>query len=222
MVILYFLACVPQVDDNSLEAVQVSEVYDETPVEASGPLTATPGAGEGDWSLAVGDQVWSYHSPSRVDFAELDGVEVAASAAWSWTGSPSLSIDDAAGVRFLTTSEDDGTATFGRTVWKLGDVIGRGVIDEHNGEQQEVRFTDVAVAADDGEVRLLPGEPTSVTIDGARWRLTVIAAYEPENPKNAKCGAPDMLSVELVRTEREPGEPLVRPSGRYAPLGTCG
>lgn len=220
MVIIALVACVPEMEDNSLEAVQVSDVYDEANVEASGPLAAAAGAGEGDWSLTVGEQAWSYHSPSHVDFAELDGVDVSASAAFSYTGSPSFTLTDGEGLRFVTTSDDDGARYFGRSLWKLGDVIGRGVIDEHNGEQQEVRFTDVSVAADDGEVRVLPGEPTSLTIDGARWRLTVIAAYEPENPKHSKCGAPDMLSVELVRTDVEPGEPLVRPAGRFAPLGS--
>ena len=225
MVIL-LTACVPHMDDNSLEAVELSGVVDENETDVTGVLTATPGDEEGDWALAIDDVTWTYHSPSRADLSSLDGETLTVALQYSYSTAAGLTISDAEGPRFVETSSDDGTLAFGHAVWKRGEVIGEGVIvqlvDGVEEEEQKVQFTDVIVATDDGEQRMRPGEPATVPIDGSAWRFTVLSAYLAVNRPHLKCGAPDMLSVELLLTETEPGPPLFRTIGRYAPVGSCG
>lgn len=217
---LYFmLACA--MEDNSLEAAELSTADGSETLEVSGTLSVSAGEEEGDWVLSVGEAGWSYHSPSHADLLALDEAEVSATVQVGYSGTPGFLLEDDTGPRFVQ-SHDGGTSAFGRTVWTLGEVIGRGEIDTRiAGETQEVKFTDVVVETDDGEARILPGEPTRLTIDGQAWRVTVGAAYEAVNPRHAKCGASDMLAIELLRTEADPGGPLKRPEGKLAPVGGC-
>ena len=215
MVIHLFLGCVPAMDDNSLEAIQLDAVSEDTSPGVSGILEVAAGDAAGDWSLAVDTTQLTYHSPSGVDFSALDGQTVTLTT-WDDVDTPAMVITDDEGPLFV--EGGDGTNAFGRAVWTWGDVIGVGTV----GGEQDARFTDVVVDADGGEVRVLPGVPTTITLDGAPWRFTVIAAYEAINTGNSKCGAPDMLAVELIRTDADPGQPLVRPAALRPPIGTCG
>ena len=236
LIALALAACTPQMDDNSLEAPTLSgDTGDgESGIEVTGALTVTAGAGDGDWTLVIEQTTLQYHSPSHADLGSLSGQTVTLATQPDYSGPTGMTIRDASGPLFVEnpgTSWDggageDGSAAFGHAVWTRGDVNGKGevtqLVDGVDEEGQKVKFTDVVVTSDDGESRLLPGEPTSLTIDGDAWRFTVLAAYLAVNAANSKCGAPDMLAVELIRTGDDPGPVLTRPAGLYAPVGMCG
>ncbi len=227
--LLPLIACSsgPQMDDNSLEAVDLAGdiVVDEQDVDVAGLLDVSAGADEGDWTLAIDDATWTYHSPSHVDFSSMSGDSVTVATQFNYSVSGGLVISDDTGPRFTSssTASEDGSTAFGHAVWSRGDVIGHGVVQKRiDNEEQKVQFTDVVVTTDDGDITMLPGEPATVNIDGESWRFTVLAAYLAVNPEKSKCGAPDILSVEAVRTEEEAGPALQRPGGLFAPVGSCG
>ncbi len=225
---LVLMGCA-SMEDNSLEAptVWAEGGEGEGGRERTGRLSATGGE-NGDWQLTVGDVTWQYHSPSRVDFSELDGDEVTVWSSDAFRAGASLVITDAAGPVFVQTTSpgEDGSAHFGRPVWVQGDPLGRGTIEDgfETGsafELQDVKFTDVVVTSDSGDVHVLPGEPTSLPIEGDTWRFAVLSAYVAVNPGNSKCGAPDVLAVELIRTEGDPGPALQRAEGTFPYVGSC-
>lgn len=220
-VIGILIGCLGQIDDNSLEAHSLTTDDAQLVTEATGSLSATAGE-DGDWQLAIGDAHWSYHSPSNADLAEIAGQEVTVRVLGELD--EALEISDADGVRFIATASvgEDGGSYFGRAVWRFGEALGKGVVTNAYDEDIHVTFREVVLEADDGEVILLPGEPTTVTIDGKAWRATVIAAYEPDPEPHAGCGTPDMLAIELVRTEADPGPALTRRGRSAVPVGMCG
>lgn len=218
------LACgslAPAMEDNSLESASVQgDGADEGTATLEGAL-AVADAGGGDWTVTVDGTALTVHSPSRADLSSLDGVEGTVTVARDLDLS-SVAISDADGVRFVSTVADDGSTWFGAPRWKRGEVLGRGDIVNEYDEPNAVRFTDVVVSGDDGDVVLLPGEPASIAIGGATYRVTVVAAYEAINETGAKCGMSDMLAIELVRTDEDAGDPLVREKGFLPPMGGCG
>ncbi len=219
---LLLSACAAELEDNSLEAAELTG-GDPDAQDYTGALSVAAGAEAGDWELSVGDHSFSLHSPSRADLSVFTG-DVTLSVGEAWDLAPSLVLTDAAGVAFVSShsADEDGSAAFGRSVWTFGEVLGRGVIVNAYDEPNDVTFREVEVTDDNGAQIVLPGEPAEIVLDGVRYRLTVIAAYQPESERNAKCGPPDMLSVEVVRTESPDLAPLVRPSSRRAPMGSCG
>lgn len=226
------VACTPHMEDNSLESSTLSgDTGDgESGVEVTGVLTATAGTEEGDWTLTIEQTTLSYHSPSHADLGSLSGETVTVATQPNYTSPPGLTISDASGPRFVEdpgtgwdgNPGEDGSTAFGHAVWARGDVIGKGAVLNHYDEEQDVRFTNVLVTDDAGEQTLLPGEPTALTIDGNPWRFTVIAAYLAVNAPNLKCGSPDLLVVELLRTDADPGPALKRPTSLKSPVGSCG
>ena len=211
-------------DDNSLEAAEV-EGLDGQPLDVEGTLSVSAGDEEGDWALAVASSSITYHSPSRVDLSPLSGAEVSLSVREGYSLPPLIVIQDAAGVAFVSSASSGygGADLFGHAVWAMGDVIGSGEIPtEYEGETQQVHFVDVIVTDDEGEQVVEPGQPTQVLLDGVAYRLTVTTAYEADNPRDSKCGAPDILAVELIRSDEEPGAALQRAAGRRGPVGVCG
>lgn len=227
--LLPLIACSsgPLMDDNSLEAVDLAGdiVLEEQDSAVAGLLDVSAGEDEGDWTLTIEDATWTYHSPSHADLSAMAGESVSVATQYNYTVAGGLVISDDLGARFVSssTTSEDGSTAFGHAVWRQGEVIGHGVVQKRiDNEEQKVEFTDVVVTTDDGEVSMLPGEPEAVTIDGESWRFTVLAAYLADNPEHSKCGAPDIVSVEAVRTEEEPGPTIQRPSGLFAPVGSCG
>lgn len=218
-------ACLPTVEDTSLEAFSAAPADSAAPAwEASGAFAATAGAEAGDWVVTVGAASWDYHSPSHVDFSALVGEDVEIVVSEEYDVLPTIRIDDAVGVRYIASASvsEDGTSFFGHKVWAFGEILGKGTVVNEYDEPGSVRFAEVVVTADDGEHILLAGEPAALTIDGAAWRVTVIAAFQPENAAGMKCSAPDVLALELVRTDADPGEPLIRPLEARGPSGSCG
>ena len=198
-------------DDNSFEAVDLAGDIgvDEQDNAVAGLLDVSAGEDEGDWTLAIEDATWT--SPSHADLYALAGESVTVATQINYTLSGGLVISDESGARFVasSTTSEEGSTAFGHAVWRQGEVIGHGVVQKRiDNEEQDVQFTDVLVTTDDGEISMLPGEPATVTIDGESWRFTVLAAYLALNPEHSRCGAPDVVSVEAVRTEEEPGPVL--------------
>lgn len=233
---LTLVACTPRMDDNSLEAATLTggDGDGETGLEVTGVVTVTAGTAEGDWTIAVDTATLTYHSPSHADLGSLSGETLTVATQPDYSATAGLLLSDDGGPRFVETSGtswdggagEDGRTAFGHAVWTRGDVIGKGtvvqLVDGVDEEEQEVTFTDVVVTDDTGSQRLTPGVPTALTIDGAPWRFTVLAAYLAVNAPNAKCGAPDILAVEALRTDVDPGPALVRPAALYSPVGMCG
>lgn len=217
-------ACLGTMDDNSLETFEVQPDPAAVQHQVSGVAQATAGAAEGDWAFVIGEQSWAFHSSSRADFSILSGLDLTLSSAESFEAPAPFRIDDVDGVRFVAsaTAGEDGSTWFGHPVWAFGEVLAKGVVVNAYEEPQDVTFMDVTLTADDGAHTLLPGAPASLLIDGAAWRVTVIAAYEPENSPNAKCDSPAILAIELLRTDSDAGQPLVRPVDAVAPMGMCG
>lgn len=216
-------ACVPEMEDNSLEAASV-EGFTEESLGFSGTLAVTAGEAEGDWILEIDGSTFTYHSPSRADLSTLDGLDVKLKLWDAYEVSPSLLITDDEGVAFYSTADArSGGSQFSRYTWEFGETIGKGELPEpYEGETLPVFFKEVIMHTDDGEIVLLPGEPTRVEHYGDSYRLTVTAAYEADNPVNAKCGAPDVLAIELLRAEEVPSETLTRSAAYEAPVGQCG
>ena len=103
----------------------------------------------------------------------------------------------------------------------LGDPIGEGTMPVGD-ETDPVVFYDAVVHADGGDVVLMPGEPTALTIDGAVWRVTVTAAYRGD-AQGSRCGASDLLEVEALRTDAAVDEqPLTRPTAPREAFAFCG
>lgn len=220
LLLLPLLACAPDMADNSLETPTVQASAEGA---VTGAYKATAKATAGDWLLTVGAAAVDLHSPSRADLSAISG-DVTLTVGESWSAPAPLSIADGGGLAYVVSSDasEDGTSFFGRAVWAMGETLGAGEVLNEYDEAHGVDFKDVRVLADDGEWVLLPGEPAAITLDGQPWRVTVIAAYEAHEIAGAKCQPADILSIELIRTSADPGEPLSRPSTARAPSGMCG
>lgn len=217
-------ACLPQMQDNSLESHSLTDGFDEVNLDEAGALQVTAGAEEGDWTLQVGEQSLALHSPSRVDLSALDGDEVTLYAQETWGGGPNVVISDEAGVVYLVTGVVgfDGTDAFGEARWRFGEPIGHGEIINKYDEHNRVTYMEAVIADDSGDVVALPGEPLAVHFDGVQYRLTVIAAYQPYTDPRMACGPSDMLSIELVRVDDVDDTPLSRQGHFLAARAGCG
>ena len=227
---LTLAACVeqsaPSMPDNSLEAHSLSGL--DSSDAPAGALAVVAGADEGDWTLTLGETTFDYHSPSHADLSALAGRTLTASVSEQWdSAAPPFQLREGEQVVFAVEPADDGTGLFGETRWEYGEILGGGDVVNEYDESTLVIFRAVTVHTDDGDLTVLPGEPASVVLDGATWRLTVLASYEidPDNWPDGEmpgCGPSDMLSVELMLTDEDAGEPLVRPTGRVAAMQSCG
>lgn len=226
---LALIACTPQMEDNSLEAHE-AVVTDEGEFTAAA-LGVVAGTEEGDWTLGLDELEVDYHSPSHADLSLLAGKALTLEVRSTWGGPNNVALWEGEEIVFFA-GMGDGSSQFGETRWDWGAELGKGQVtradvDEESGwGELDVIFHDVVVKADDGDVVALPGEPVSVVLDGVHFRLTVVAAYKidrgPEWLSQAACGPSDVLLVELIRTEEDPGEPLFRPSAARAPTAGCG
>jgi hypothetical protein len=213
----------PMMDDNSLEATVAVSAEDVS--EAEGATVATQGD-DGDWALVVDGHPFDWHSASRAPLGDLDGrtLRIELDEVFgTLSGARVLE----AGEPVLVSSISDGSEAFGEAKWGFGEAFGTGVVTNEYDESTDVVFHDVVVHGDDGDVTLLPGEPTAIRIDGETWRTTVLAAYRIEVDRSggavAGCGPSDLLAVELMRLDGAADEPaLSREQGRLAAIASCG
>jgi hypothetical protein len=217
-------ACLPKMDDNSIGTPGVVDFVGdgETQVEETGDLAVAPGDADGDWTFAIGKLNVTYHSPSRADLSILGGKSTLTIVPDIDGSLDAVVISDSDGVAFAASvySGYDGRTFFGRSVWTLGDAIGKGTINSE-GEADDVIFREVLLAADDGDLVLLPGEPTDATIEGSDYRVTVVAAFETVDATNSKCSAPDTLAIEVLRGVTAEATPVARELDALSPIGSC-
>lgn len=218
-------ACLPSMDDNSRESFSIQPDQDEDVATLSGVVEVSGDVADGDWVITVEDRSWGVHSAARNDLSILSGEALDLVSRIDAGPLPDLGVSGPDGPRFVASAAytEDGSTWFGRAVWAPGRDLGVGTVVNDWEEEEDVTFVEVEVAADDGDVVLLPGEPASVRIDGAAWRVTVDLAYRRASTLFAGCEAPDLLEIELLRTDEAAGPALVAPSWRTAPAsGVCG
>lgn len=207
-------------EDHSLEAFSISNA--DGLREAEGIAAVSADVSEGDWLLDVQGDSFRLHSASRADLSVLDGRELRVEIDDIFSSMDSARLLEGEIPVFVESIQGDGIEVFGRPVWGPGEEIGRGTI----GGDLAVIFREVVLDADDGEVILMPGEPTAVTIDGTLYRATVIASYAIDTSGGGslpECGPSDLLAIELFRVDEAVREtPLVRPSEFGVASNSCG
>lgn len=219
-------ACLSPMDDNSIGLGSIQDAPDvDDHIEVQGDLLVTAGDGEGDHLFEIGDTRFAYHSPGRLDLTGLSGPATVRLSLGADGGLVSLLVRDADGAPAFSVSnlaEETGDDAFGRDTWALGAAIGRGERRNAYDEPLRVEYREVEVETDGGPVRLLPGEPSTLTLDGVRFQVTVLAAYETIEPGGDKCDIPDVLAVELLRGEADESLILALDPVAAVPSGECG
>lgn len=216
---------VPEQLETLLAEIGYSEVQDSY----QGDLSVT-GADQ-DWSLTItpaeGEPFsWTVHSPGAVDLSALSGegrtLDLLSEEVFE---ERSFVISDEHGPAYVAdigANADDVAEVLGITAPTYGGAMGTEEDDNF-----VTTYTSLVFATDDGEVELLPGDVTTVTLGGISWRITAIAAYTREIKEGAilpGCGfLVDMLSYEMLRVETvEADESRVRPDGLSAAKVGCG
>ena len=119
-------------------------------------------------------------------------------------------------VVFLAQVREAGFATdiFGDDFVRYGDEETVGVIHHEYGDYT-ISSRSVVFRGDDGDVVASSGKPVDATIEGARWRIVVHAAFQvteyPDEMPGCGGGVSDTLSFEMVRVSEEPALTLVEP-----------
>ena len=191
-------------------------------LSATGEVVVT--GEERDWTLALENDEGIFHvdlhSPTVADLSILDGRELTIDYDGEpWSGGAFV-IEDERGVVYAST--DDGN---------LSELLGEGVIEEgvalgaRTDDRVTTIFLTLIVHSDEGDVELEPGDVAEVAVDGVRWRVGAIAAYDIEDHRDYDCGPSGVVSVEVLRlddrTVELPSEPIARPSGMGEASGSC-
>jgi len=217
------VACPPgdPLKDPSVGAIDQLEAMEGTLLEGA-PADDDWGAAErtgivtiegadGDYSLDVDDPVgdWStafvmdLHLPGQTELAALSGQTLTVEAVeMQWDEWPrSVVISDETGPLMVADAGYDSARVeeiFGEGFVSHGETVG-----VTTDETWQWTYTSVVFQTDEGPVSLLPGEVTTIIIDGQPWRAAASAAYLREAQPDAMLpGCPivqDMLAYELMR-----------------------
>lgn len=221
-----------ELQDAQLEAAQIdTEVYVQDGSDAweqAGRLSVT--GAEQDWALSLAGETesWSFgvHSPATTVLSRFADTEVTLSLTTSWSGRPTgIAIADEADLAWAVWGADGNdalTARFGDDLVRYGEELEAGRADGMKYSWRAVSFQ-----TDEGRVELAPGEVDDLRIDGALWRVTVIAAYQEEPlPGTAvpDCGGGgDLISFEIERVAEAAGsDSRSRPKGAEMAARSCG
>lgn len=195
-------------------------------------IAAISGA-DRDWSIGVGisdgsTETVALHAPGASDLSFLDGRDVTVTLGEVWGSNPrDVGITDGEELAFVAQVQESGFATelFGDDFVRYGDEVTVGVIHHEYGDFG-ISSRDVIFTTDSGEVVASAGEPIDATVDGARWRIVVHAAFQvteyPDEMPGCGGGVSDTLSFEMVRVAEAPSVTLVEPlealplSGEYS------
>lgn len=228
LVVLAACGDLEPVDVHTLEASTVLAECDAQPCEASGALSLSAGAEEGDWELSVGELTASIHSAARSDLSAFSGAEATLVVGEGGLneGSGPAALEDADGLVWLSQSsagEDLAAGYVGQGFARYADEV----VASGRSSSYDLEYHDVVFATDDGEVTVAAGTPTVLKVGGVSYRAVVVAAYTTEvrpGEPVADCGGlPDLLAYELVRVETEEREsPLVRPADKGFAAAGCG
>ena len=164
----------------------------------------------GDWSTAF---VMDLHLPGQTELSELSGqiltVEAVEMQGEEWP-------------RSVVISDEEGpvmVADAGYDSARIEEIFGEGFVSHGTtvgtAEDQtwQWSYTSVVFQTDEGPVYLLPGEVTTITIDGQQWRAAASAAYRRDaQPDAALPGCPtvqNMLAYELMRLSESVSDELL-------------
>jgi hypothetical protein len=209
-----------------LEAVAVQTTMDELQTDLPGTL-AVSGSGR-DFKLEVGSGdslvAIDVHSPGLSNLAKLDGRDAIVRLAQAGIHTErSLSIVDNSGPLYVANVghgvDKDVEAWFGSGFARWGEASAR-----LSDETYEWEYTSAVFKTDEGEVSVFPASTATLKLNGATYRVAVIAAYKvtPHPDAALPCGGiSDLLSYELLRVEEaEEPEKLGRhPELQFAHLG---
>jgi hypothetical protein len=212
----------------SIESLAQSDNNDlaiDSDVDTSGELAVTGQDRELGLILSGddGDLSIELHTPGSLDLSFLDGEMTRLV----------LSPSGLHGERNLALYDDQGVAylAIGSYNWDLADeAFGAGFVDfgsvvaTDRGDGYDWTYNTVAFQTDDGAVEVGAGERTTILLDGERWEVVVVSAYQVEARPRAMlpCGGiSDMLSFEMVRVTEDADEGMIqRPDGsKMAHLG---
>lgn len=207
-----------------LEAIQITAEMTTSELTIEGALSVT--GKDRDFSLGVAGSASTVglHTPGANDLSKLQGKTAKVTVRSSdIIGSRVALVTDDSGVLYASLGNDDGedNTTFGKGFARLGETLAT-----EEGETFIVEQTTAVFTSDDGDVKVKPGESGALTINGARYRVAVIAAYRvsvnPDADAVPGCMTPDMLSYEILRVEEAPKpEKLTRLSGGASPREGC-
>lgn len=218
-------------DDAHDGAIDQLEAMEGTLVEGASALddwdavertgTVTIDGMDGDYSLDVDDPAgdWStafvmdLHLPGQTELSELSGqiltVEAVEMQGEEWP-------------RSVVISDEEGpvmVADAGYDSARIEEIFGEGFVSHGTtvgtAEDQtwQWSYTSVVFQTDEGPVYLLPGEVTTITIDGQQWRAAASAAYRRDAQPDA--ALPDcrivysMLAYELMRLSESVSDELL-------------
>ena len=154
------------------------------------------------------------HSPALTPLAALDGkaaqVELSAPA----MGGRSLVVSDDAGALYVANAGDfAGIEVAEKALGADFATWGAEVGSETDGTFVW-SYKKAVLATDAGPVEVLPGVVTTIDVDGAKWRVVIIASYTVEANPDADalpaCSPEDMLAFEALRVEAAAAEQPVR------------
>ena len=212
-----------------LETLLVEIGYAEVEDSYAGTL-AVSGADQ-DWSLSITPAVgeafsWTVHSPAEVDLSTLAGEDRTLTLLSEVVFEErSFVLSDASGPAYIADigeNASDVASLLDTDPARFGEVLAS---DEDENFTSD--YTTLIFPSDDGEVELMPGDVTTLSINGVSWRVTAIAAYDREMKEGGSFpGCPfivDMLSYEMIRVETvEADEARVRPEGMSGAKVGCG
>lgn len=217
-------ACATTEDVAQLERLDVS--LPDGARTAAGEAAVT--GADRDWTLALvqgSDTVEiGVHSPTGADLTRLDGEQVELER--TGDSDRSILVTDSDGLHYAAVVEEDGNALadhFGSPPVDFGPVVA----EWKRGREEWTAYSAV-VHTDDGALEMLAGEVRTVTLDGADWRIGIVAAYSAsEAPRGgAKCGGTweRELSYELLRVDTPEPEAFIDPTAarELRGFGSCG
>jgi hypothetical protein len=203
-----------------LEAIEVAGEAAYEAVEYQGQVKIT--GQERDFQLEIGSTKLTVHSPGMSRLNAIDGRDVTARLEPKGLHEErSASISDADGLLYVANVGHgfDADAVFGEGFATWGKTIG-----ENSDDLYEWDYTEAKFKTDKGDVSVKPGNTAILELDGALWRVAVIAAYRvtPHPDAALPCGGiSDLLSYEMLRIqEKEEPAQIARPStAKLAHLG---
>lgn len=205
-----------------LEALQVAPAVDNgNAIEASGALSIT--GKDREYTLVVtpesGDAIdIELHSPALSPIGALHDKDVQIELSPAEMGGRSVAIHDEAGPVYVATAGDQSGAALADKVLGAGFASWGDAVGTQTDGTFVWTYNKAVLAGDDGPVEVLPGEVATVEVDGATWRVVVIASYtvgtNPDADQLPACSPEDMLAFEALRVEAAPEEaPVTRLAG---------
>jgi hypothetical protein len=201
-----------------LEALQVAPAVEEGgAIQASGTLAIT--GQDREYTLSVTPEGAAtidiaLHSPALSPLAALHDKAVEVELGPAEMGGRSLAIRDEAGPVYVATAGDGSGVELAEKALGAGFATWGAEVGTETDGTFVWSYKKAVLAGDGGPVEVLPGEVATVEVDGATWRVVVIASYtvgtNPDADALPACSPEDMLAFEALRVEAAAEEEPVR------------